>query len=223
MKTLRLTALGVMMAAALPALAPAFADTKSEAFVEKNATSVLKVLNDTSLSQDARSQKFSQYMNEFAHMPTIARRALGVHGRSLSEAEFDRYYKTFQSYAIAVYEVQLAQFRGETIKINGSTDVDARRSQVRSTIRSSETGKDTQVIWDVLASQDGASYRVRDVGLNLNGSVLWLAQDQQAQFEVFLDRNNGDVDKLIGRINQMIGDMEARKKAGGGSTLGKKT
>jgi phospholipid transport system substrate-binding protein len=92
---------------------------------------------------------------------------------------------------------------------------------VKTTIRNSETGKDTQVIWDVLAAQDGKSYRVRDVGLNINGSVLWLAQDQQAQFEVFLDRNNGDVNKLIGRINQMIADMEQRKKSGAGSTLGK--
>jgi hypothetical protein len=47
--------------------------------------------------------------------------------------------------------------------------------------------------------------------------VLWLAQDQQAQFESFLGRNNGNVDKLIARINSMIADMEARKKDGRGS------
>jgi phospholipid transport system substrate-binding protein len=221
MKTLRLMAIGAMLACAQPALAPAFADAKSEAFVEKNANSVLNVLNDSSIPDQARTAKFSQYMNEFAHMPTIARRVLGSHGRALSQADFDKYYKTFENYAMAVYEVQLVPFRGESIKVNGSTDIDARRSQVKTTIRNSETGKDTQVIWDVLAAQDGKSYRVRDVGLNINGSVLWLAQDQQAQFEVFLDRNNGDVNKLIGRINQMIADMEQRKKSGAGSTLGK--
>jgi len=206
--------------AALVLAQPAFADAKSEAYVEKSANNVLKVLSDRSLTDEARAVKFSQFMHEFAHVPTIARRVLGVSGRSLSEAEFNKYYKAFEEYAIAVYEVQLDQFRGEALKITGSTDLDARRSQVKSLIKSSQTGKDIEVIWDVLQSQDGQTYRVRDVGLNLNGSVLWLAQDQQAQFESFLDRNNGDVDKLVARINKMTSDLETRKRAGGGSTLG---
>jgi phospholipid transport system substrate-binding protein len=216
---------GLGLAAALaftPAIvAPAaYADAKSEAFVETNANRVLKVLNDTSLNDDARSAKFSEFMHQFAHVPTIARRVLGVHGRSLSEADFQKYYKAFEAYSIAVYEVQMDQFRGEAIKVTGSSDIDARRSQVRSLIRSSQSGKDIEVVWDVLQSGDGQSYRVRDVGLNINGSMLWLAQDQQAQFEAFLDRNNGDVSKLVARIEKMTADLEARKRAGGGSTLG---
>ena len=33
----------------------------------------------------------------------------------------------------------------------------------------------------------------------------------------YLDRNNGSIDKLIGRINVLLADMEARKKDGRGS------
>lgn len=204
--------------AATVAFAPAaFADKKSEAYVETKANEVLQVLNDQSLGIDQRRAKFSEYMHKFAHMPSIARRVLGAEGRSLSEADFDKYYRTFEKYAIEVYEVHLDQFRGEAIKVTGSRDEDARRSTVSSVIKSSQTGKDTKVYWDVLMSQDGKSYRVRDVGIDINGSVLWLAQDQQAQFESFLGRNNGDVNKLIARINTMIADMEARKKDGRGS------
>ena len=89
---------------------------------------------------------------------------------------------------------------------------DARRSTIESLIKSSQTGKDTKVYWDVLMSQDGKTYRVRDVGLDLGGSVLWLAQEQQAQFESFLDRNNGKIDKLIERINRMLADMDAAQE-----------
>jgi len=216
MKLFPMLAVGAVLAMAQPA----FADAKSEAYVEASANKVLKVLSDDTMTDDARAVKFSQFMHEFAHVPTIARRVLGVSGRSLSEADFNKYYKAFEEYAIAVYEVQLDQFRGEALKITGSTDIDARRSQVKSLIRSSQSGKDVEVIWDVLQSSDGKTYRVRDVGLNLNGSILWLAQDQQAQFESFLDRNNGDVDKLVARIDKMTADLEARKRAGGGSTLG---
>ncbi len=208
----------LLAAAALVAISPAaFADKKSEAYVQTNADSVLQVLNDRSLTDEQRKKKFSQYMHQFAHMPSIARRVLGAEGRSLSEADFDKYYRTFETYAMEVYEVHLDQFRGESIRVTGSRDDDPRRSTVESVIKSSQTGQDTKVYWDVLLSQDGKTYRVRDVGIDLGGSVLWLAQEQQAQFESYLGRNNGDVDKLIGRINVMLADMEQRKKDGRGS------
>lgn len=214
MKLFRFIAAAVVLAAAAPA---ALADKKSEAFVQANADSVLQVLNDRSLTSEAREKKFGEYMNKFAHMPSIARRVIGVKARSLSEAEFNRYYKMFETYAMEVYQVHFDQFRGESLRVTGSKDDGPQRSTVESIIKSSQTGKDTKVYWDVLLSNDGKSYRVRDVGIELGGSVLWLAQEQQAQFVSFLDRNGGDIDKLIGRINVLLADMEARKKDGRGS------
>lgn len=210
-----------LAAAALVALATpaAFADKRSEAYVETNANSVLQVLNDKTLNDAQRETKFGEYMNKFAHMPTIARRVLGVNGRSISDADFDKYFKVFQNYALEVYEVHFDEFRGEKLRVIGSKDEDDRRSTVATLIKSSKTGKDTKVYWDVLRSQDGQSYRVRDVGIDLGGSTLWLAQEQQAQFESFLNRNNGNIDKLIGRINVLLADMEARKKDGRGSAF----
>jgi phospholipid transport system substrate-binding protein len=214
MKLLRFIAAAVVLTAAAPA---ALADKKSEAFVQANADSVLQVLNDRSLSNDAREQKFGEYMNKFAHMPSIARRVIGVKARSLSEPDFNRYYKIFETYALEVYQVHFDQFRGESLRVTGSKDDGPQRSTVESIIKSSQTGKDTKVYWDVLLSSDGKTYRVRDVGIELGGSVLWLAQEQQAQFVSFLDRNGGDINKLIGRINVLLADMEARKKDGRGS------
>lgn len=213
---MRSLAAAALIAVATPA---AFADKRSEAYVEANANSVLQVLNDKTLSDAQRETKFGEYMNKFAHMPTIARRVLGVNGRSISDADFEKYFKVFQNYALEVYEVHFDEFRGEKLRVIGSKDEDDRRSTVSTLIRSSKTGKDTKVYWDVLRSQDGQSYRVRDVGIDLGGSTLWLAQEQQAQFESFLNRNNGNIDKLIGRINVLLADMEARKKDGRGSAF----
>ena len=213
---MRFLAAAIALVAATPA---AFADKKSEAYVQANANSVLQALNDKSIDQKAREAKFVEYMNRFAHMPTIARRVLGVNGRSVSQSDFDKYYTTFDNYAMEVYQVHFDQFRGEELRVTGSKDEDDRRSTVESIIKSSQTGKDTKVYWDVLRSQDGASYRVRDVGIDLGGSVLWLAQEQQAQFESYLNRNGGSIDKLIGRINVLLADMEARKKDGRGSAF----
>lgn len=201
-------ALAATIAIAAPA---AFADKKAEAYVEQQCNAVLKVLSDTSLTPEARRKKFSEYMHTFANFPSIARRVLGAEGRSLSEADFDKYYKVFEQYAVMTYEVQLDQFRGKSIKVTGSRDDDPKRSTVASLIQSTQTGKDVKVYWDVLQSQDGQTYRVRDIGIDVTGSVFWLAQEQQSQFEAILNRNNGDINKLIGRIDQLMADMEAKK------------
>jgi len=214
MKIKGILAAVALLAAASPA---AFADKKSEAYVQANANSVLSVLNDRSLNDEAREKKFGEYMNTFAHMPSIARRVLGVNARGLTDAQFNRYYKIFETYALEVYQVHFDQFRGESLRVTGSRDDGPQRSTVESVIKSSQTGKDTKVYWDVLLSNDGKSYRVRDVGIELGGSILWLAQEQQAQFVNYLDRNNGDIDKLISRINVLLADMEQRKKDGRGS------
>lgn len=216
MKLMKALAAAFAIALAAPA---AFADKKSEAFVQANANSVLQVLNDRTLNAEAREAKFGQYMNQFANMQAIARRVLGVNARSLSQADFDRYFRKFQDYALEVYQVHFDQFRGEALRVTGSKDDGAQRSTVHSIIKSSQTGKDTKVYWDVLLSNDGKSYRVRDVGIELGGSILWLAQEQQAQFVAYLDRNSGDINKLISRIDVLLADMEARKKDGRGSAF----
>jgi phospholipid transport system substrate-binding protein len=216
MKLFSIIAAAVALAFATPA---AFADKKAETFVQTNANSALAALNDRTLTPEQRELKFGHFMNQFANMQAIAKRVIGVKARSLTDAEFNRYYKAFETYALEVYQVHFDQFRGEAIRVTGSKDDGPQRSTVESVIRSSQTGKDTKVYWDVLLSNDGKTYRVRDVGIELGGSILWLAQEQQAQFVAFLDRNNGDIDKLIGRINVLLADMEARKKDGRGSAF----
>ena len=187
---MRSLAAAALVVAATPA---AFADKKSEAYVQANANIVLQVLNDKSLNDTQREAKFGEYMNKFAHMPTIARRVLGVNGRSISQPDFDKYYKIFEHYALEVYQVHFDQFRGETLRVVGSKDEDERRSTVESMIKSSKTGKDTKVYWDVLRSQDGADLsraRCRHrpwrldalAGPGTAGPVRELPQPQQRQY-----------------------------------------
>ena len=73
MKVMQVLVIGAMLACA-PA---AMADKKSEAYVETQANAVLKVLNDKSLSADARSAKFGDYMHRFAYLPRSEERRVG--------------------------------------------------------------------------------------------------------------------------------------------------
>lgn len=199
-----------IVATAAPA---AFADKAAEAFVRDNANKVLTVLSDKSLNDAARREKFSTYMNQFANFPGIARRVLGSYGRTVSETDFQRYYKSFEAYSISVYEAKLVPFRGSTVEVNGSVDKGPRQSEVSTTVRDKLKNKDMKVVWDVLASQDGKSYRVRDVALETDsGAVIWMAGDQQKDFEGLLNGNKGSVEKLIQFIDGKNAEI-ARKKA----------
>ena len=202
----------LLIAASLAGAPAAKADQQAENYVARQATNILNVLNDASLSDATRSKKFGESLHTFAYMPDIARRVLGVHGRALSQVDLDRYTTAFDAYATAVYKARFDDMQGDSIAVVGSTDPAPRHSQVNTLIKSTRSGKGIAVIWDVLQSQDGQSYRVRDVGINLDGSVIWLAQEQQAQFEAFLDRNNGDINKLITRIREKTTEVAARSK-----------
>ena len=66
------------------------------------------------------------------------------------------------------------------------------------------------VRWRVLKRNDG--YQVVDVALNVNGNLIWLAIEQQAQFLSLLDRTNGSADALINRIERMTRDVVAGRR-----------
>lgn len=203
-----------VLCAAITFAPVAFADKKSEDYVAAQANAVLTLLSDESLSDTDRTERFRETLNSFAYLPDIARRVLGARGRELDEASFDRYKSAFEEFAVAVYQKRFNEMHGSAITIEGSTDPAPRRSLVTSLVKSGDSAKGTRVIWDVLMSEDGKRYRVRDVGIDLNGSVLWLAQDQQAQFEAYLDRHNGEIDTLITSLEQKTAKIKAGFQSG---------
>ncbi len=196
---------------------PAFADKATEDYVEENANEVLRTLNDPALSASERTSTFNAYMDEFTDMRAVSNFAIGKYARRFSPEELERYREAFRTYALAVYEVQLDQYRGESVVVTGSTDRNERDSIVDTTIRRAD-GKDMDVRWRVLTRN--GEYQVVDVALNLEGNLIWLAIEQRAQFLSLLDRQNGSADALINKINSMTAKLRADQAAGRNPGLG---
>ena len=203
--------LPVLMAATLSVSAlSAFADAKTEAYVEKNANEVLATLNSPDLSAAERTQKFSGYMDQFADLDRISNFVIGKYSRRFSEAELTRYRKAFREYALAVYENELDAYRGEAVTVRNSVDRSATDSIVNTVIRRRD-GQDMDVRWRVQGSE--GDYQVVDVALNLDGNLIWLAIEQRAQFIALLDQSNGSADALINKINSMTNDLKSSKRS----------
>ncbi len=199
-------AASVILAGALPA----FADAKTEAYVQKNASEVLQTLNNPKLSTAERTAKFSAYMDQFTDLDAVSNFVIGKYSRRFSEADLARYRKAFREYALAVYQYELDAYRGEAVVVKNSVDRSPTDSIVNTVIKRRD-GKDMDVRWRV-QGKDG-NYQVVDVALNLDGNLSWLAIEQRAQFISLLDNNNGSADKLIAKIESMTNDLKAKARS----------
>lgn len=183
---------------------PAHADAGSEAFVKQNADLVLETLNDPALDASARTQKFVHYMDQFSNLDRIGSFVIGKYSRRFTQDELTRYLDAFRAYNLTAYEFQFEDYRGSAIEITGSTDRSATDSIVDSIVRR-KNGDAQDVRWRVL-SREG-KYEVVDIALNFDGSLLWLAIEQRAQFLDLLDRTNGSADALIEKLEALTADL----------------
>ncbi len=199
-------AASVLLASAMPA----FADARTEAYVQKNASEVLKSLNNPDLSAAQRTAAFSGYMDKFTNLDAVSNFVIGKYSRRFTEAELTKYRKSFRAYALAVYEYQLDAYRGEAVVVKNSVDRSETDSIVNTVIKRQD-GKDMDVRWRVQGKE--GSYQVVDVALNLDGNLIWLAIEQRAQFIALLDNNNGSADKLIKKIDSMTADLKTKTRS----------
>jgi phospholipid transport system substrate-binding protein len=117
--------------------------------------------------------------------------------------------RTFQDYAIAVYEDRLERFSNSTIRVTGSVErVPGRDVIVTSELQPREGGRVMTVQWRMLYSS--GVWKVVDVSLILEGNQIWLAQQQQRDFLAALDRNNGDIRALMTDLRGLTASMRQR-------------
>jgi phospholipid transport system substrate-binding protein len=192
------------------AAAPALADARTEAYVQTNASEVLQSLNNPKLSAAERTAAFSNYMDKFTNLDAVSNFVIGKYSRRFTPAELTKYRKSFRNYALAVYEYQLDDYRGEAVIVKNSVDRSETDSIVNTVIKRQD-GKDMDVRWRVQGKE--GSYQVVDVALNLDGNLIWLGIEQRAQFIALLDKNNGSADSLIRKIDSMTADLKAKTRS----------
>ncbi len=190
---------------------PAFADTRTEEYVEANANDVLRSLNAPDLDAAARRVAFQTYMDEFANLDAVAKFAVGKYSKRFTPEELEAYKISFRAYALAVYEQYFNEYRGKDVEVTGSIDRNANDSIVDTRILRAD-GKKMDVRWRVM--KRGGEYQVVDVALNVEGNLIWLAIEQRAQFIALLDRTNGSAEALITKIDSMTDAVVARREQG---------
>lgn len=186
---------GMAAAAAAQPAARRARDLQAEAFVEVQAQKVLSVLADRGLSLAQKQQAFRRLIDQIADVPKITNFVLGKYARTITPAQRAKFNTVFRSYAEAVYQSRIAEFRGETLRITGSVARAAGDVMVGSVILGS--GRDPiPVSWRVLGG--GAAWKIVDVQIR----GIWLAITQQQDFVSTIDNAGGDIGVLIDQLQR---------------------
>jgi phospholipid transport system substrate-binding protein len=199
-------------------IAPAAANQATEAYVQTNAQQVLTGLAQAKNAEQRRAE-FSALMDKFADMPRVADYVLGRYARQArtNPELYKEWVATFKEYGLAVYEDQLDQYRGRAIKVMpGASEDTTINGRAYSVVKSQivlPTGQPFLVNWRLI--QSGDTWRVVDVALKLDETVIWLAIQQQQDFLARLDKNGGDVKKLIADVKSLTTQMRQHIAARG--------
>ena len=182
-------------AAAQPAARRRARDLQAEAFVEVQAQKVLSVLADHSLSLAQKQQAFRRLIDQIADVPKITNFVLGKYARTITPAQRAKFNTVFRSYAEAVYQSRIAEFRGETLRVTGSVARAPGDVVVGSVVLGG--GRDPiPVSWRVLGG--GAAWKIVDVQIR----GIWLAITQQQDFVSTIDNAGGDIGVLIDQLQR---------------------
>ena len=192
------TALGVPVAQATPA---------SEAFIQQNLDKANVILTATSLSDAERHEQLHALLLGLAASRRIALFTLGPYANGAAPADLDGFVGAFTNYSIAVYENALDRYKGQPLKVTGSSDRAADDSLVQTEFVNPEpsNAQPIRLGFRVRRTENGAP-TITDIQVE----GVSFASAQRADFTAYLQQHNGSIPGLARNLNA-LSEKLARK------------
>jgi phospholipid transport system substrate-binding protein len=182
--------LGLMVLTSGQAVA---ANPDAEGFAQRLIDQGVGILRNT--ADPERRAKFRNFILQYADARKTALYTLGNYRRNASEADVEAFVQAFTSYATAVYESRLDQYKGQTLKVVGSIDNKPGDVTVNMIVVDPNAREPLRVAFRLQGG--GGSYRFIDVQV----AGIWLSIEQREQFAGFLSQNGGSVPKLTAHLS----------------------
>lgn len=136
---------------------------------------------------------FLRVIQRHAAVPDIATYALGKYSGSLQSSQRQRYQRGVATYMARYFALQSHEYTVAKYEV-GEATVDDNKDVVVASKVFLLTGQTYSVSWKLLW-QDGR-YKVRDARV----LGFWLTSFQRSDFVSYLDKRNGDINKLIAAL-----------------------
>jgi phospholipid transport system substrate-binding protein len=179
-------------------------NAQAEAFVQAQASRAVAILANRSLSVGQKQVQFRTFVDQTVDVPRISLFVLGRYARGLKPAQRAQFETLFREYASNLYEARLGDYRGEQVRVTGSTARSANDVVVSSVISGGQLRQPEAVRWRL--ARAGSSWRVIDIEVR----GVWLAVVQQQDYVSTLDAARGDINVLMNQLRQEVARQNRR-------------
>ena len=170
-------------------------------YVTYIAQETLDVLGNKNKSTDEKVENITNIFLSNLAVREISLFVLGPYRRNLDSVQKTEYINLIKRFVSEIYSIRLASFPSGDFSILSSTDNGRSGIIVKTLIQFSNESKPTKIDWRLIKKQDGdfKIFDIRVVG-------IWMAQEQRSTFTSFLSKNNGNIDKLMARLEEQLNE-----------------
>ena len=170
-----------------------------EGYVSYITQQTLDVLGNKNKSTDEKVGNITDIFLSNLAVREISLFVLGPYRRNLDSGQKTKYINLIKRFVSEIYSIRLASFPSGDFSILNSTDNGRSGIIVKTTIQFSDDPNPTKIDWRLIKKQDGdfKIFDIRVVG-------IWMAQEQRSTFTSFLSKNNGNIDKLMDRLEKQL-------------------
>jgi phospholipid transport system substrate-binding protein len=195
---------GFFLVVVLVALAPVIAHTQNTSpgqtppakFVQDLGDKAIRIIADKNLSQQQRSQKYSELLHDAFDLPTIGKFVLGRAWNRATPAQQQEYMKLFEANVIKIYGDRLSFYSGESFHVRSVRQETDNDVVVTSEIDHPGGQAPTTVDWRV--RREVGKFAIVDVVIEgVSQSVT-----ERQEYASILGRNNGNFDALLDLMRQ---------------------
>ena len=164
---------------------------RAEKFIASLSQEGISFLQEKSISENEKREKFRVFLNQNFDLKTIARFALGRYWRSSTKEQKKEYLALFEDMVVDVYARRFGEYDGQNIEILQS------RSQGKADILVSSSiiqnnGPKIGLDWRVRNKKDGS---LKIIDLIVEGVSMSLTQ--RSDFASVIQRGGGNVEALL--------------------------
>ena len=170
-----------------------------EDYVTYIAQETLDVLGNKNKSTDEKVENITNIFLSNLAVREISLFVLGPYRRNLDSVQKTKYINLIKRFISEIYSIRLASFPSGDFSILSSTDNGRSGIIVKTSIQFLNDPNPTKIDWRLIKKQDG-NFKIFDIRV----VGIWMAQEQRSTFTSFLSKNNGNIDKLMDRLEKQL-------------------
>ena len=172
-----------------------------EDYITYISQETLDVLGNKNKSTDEKVENITNIFLSNLAVREISLFVLGPYRRNLDSVQKTEYINLIKRFVSEIYSIRLASFPSGDFSILSSTDNGRSGIIVKTSIQFLNDPNPTKIDWRLIKKQDG-NFKIFDIRV----VGIWMAQEQRSTFTSFLSKNNGNIDKLMNRLEEQLNE-----------------